>query len=332
MRQGVAIVSFTDRGASLAERIAAALGGTVSSARSGDFSLGGWTAENFPAREALVFVGAAGIAVRAIAPHFCGKAEDPAVVAVDEGGRFVIPLASGHLGGANDLARKLAALCGGTAVITTATDINGAFAVDLWAKRQGMTVLQPERIKNASAKILAGETILVYSPWPIAGSPPAGVEQTDSAEAVDVLVTLRPTENAALCLVPRVLTLGIGCRRGVSFEQIEAVFSRFCEERGVLPRAIRAAASIDRKAEETGLLAFCEAHGLPMTFYTAEELAAAPGDFSASAFVESTVGVSNVCERSAVLAAGGILWEKKYAANGVTFALALTPPRLDWSF
>lgn len=328
MRQGIAIVAFTDRGETLAKTLGAALGGSVSRAGSGDVSFRAWTREMFSAREALIFVGATGIAVRAVAPYLKSKAEDPAVVVVDETGQFVIPLVSGHLGGANALARRIAALLDATPVITTATDLNRVFAVDLWAKRQGMTVLQPERIKRVSAKRLAGARVDISCPWPIAGELPEGVTL---GQGSDVIVDVRPCAGEALQLVPHALVLGVGCRRGTTAEQIETVFRRFCGARGILPQAIRATASIDRKQDEAGLLAFCEKHGWPVRFFTAEALMAAAGDFSASAFVLETVGADNVCERSAVLCAGGALLEKKYAAEGVTLALALTPPQLDWS-
>ena len=132
--------------------------------------------------------------------------------------------------------------------------------------------------------------------------------------------------------MPRCLTLGVGCRRGVSAAQIEAVFRRFCAERSVLKDAISSAASIDRKSDEAGLLEFCQSHGWPVSFYTADELKAAEGSFSPSDFVRETVGADNVCERSAVYASDGALFEKKYASDGVTFALAVTQPELNWSW
>ena len=132
--------------------------------------------------------------------------------------------------------------------------------------------------------------------------------------------------------MPRCLTLGVGCRRGVSAAQIEQVFRRFCAERSVLKDAISGAASIDRKSDEAGLLEFCQSHGWPISFYTADELKAAEGSFSPSDFVRETVGADNVCERSAVCAADGALFEKKYASDGVTFALAVTQPELNWSW
>ena len=119
-----AYLAFTAKGEALAHRLAEALPGSVSRC-GGDVTLKDWTAEHFAQDEALIFVGAVGIAVRAIAPHCRSKAADPAVVVVDEGGNFAVPLLSGHLGGANALARALAKACGAVPVITTATDVNG---------------------------------------------------------------------------------------------------------------------------------------------------------------------------------------------------------------
>ena len=136
-----AYLAFTAKGEALARRLAEALPGSVSRC-GGDVTLKGWTAEHFAQDEALIFVGAVGIAVRAIAPHCKSKTTDPAVVVVDECGRFAVPILSGHLGGANDLARAIAAVCGAVPVITTATDANGLFAVDEWAKAQGCAVLE----------------------------------------------------------------------------------------------------------------------------------------------------------------------------------------------
>ena len=200
----LAIAAFTDRGEALSKRI-----GKNVTRIGGNVSLADWTAARFADSDALLFVGAAGIAVRAIAPHVKSKATDPAVLVADETGRFVIPILSGHLGGANALAEEIAAKLQATAVITTATDLRGVFAVDLWAKAQGMTVLQPERIRRVSAKLLAGESAAIDCPWPIEGTPPEGVRLGSDA---DVIVSVRQQAGDALQLVPRCLTLGVGCR------------------------------------------------------------------------------------------------------------------------
>lgn len=328
--QSIAFLSFSEKGGALAERLRRVLGGTAVCAHGVEgFSLPDWTREAFAANGALVFVGAVGIAVRAVAPYLRSKATDPAVVAVDECGRFAVPVVSGHLGGANDLARAIAAACGATAVVTTAPDANGLFAVDEWARRQDCAVVNPRNIKDISARILAGETVSIRSAWPITGEPPASVTLTEGP-AWDVLVDVHRRRGRGLCLVPRALVLGVGCRRGTEREALEAAFSRLCGELELWPEAVRGAATIDRKADEPGLLAFCAAHGWPLTVYSPEELRRAEGAFTASAFVERQVGVDNVCERGAVLSAGGPLFAGKHAGGGVTMALAWKPFRLDW--
>ena len=327
-RDGIACIAFTDRGEALAERLASELGGTFS--RSGDdLSLTAWTEQAFSSKTALIFVGAAGIAVRAIAPYLKSKAEDPAVLVTDEQGLHVISLLSGHIGGANTLARQIAEITGGEAVITTATDLNDVFAIDLWAVRQGMTIRQPERIKAVSSKLLRGEAIGVMCCNMIKGTPPAHVLLR--RENADVVVDCSDLESTALQLIPRILTLGIGCRKGVSKEELETGFGIFCRERRILPEAIRAAASIDLKRGEEGLLRFCREHGWPVSFYSSEELQTAAGSFTTSSFVKTRTGVDNVCERAAVLESGGSLREAKFALNGATFALAERQTCFDWS-
>ena len=323
-----AYLAFTARGEALARRLAEALPGSVSRC-GGKVTLKGWTAEHFAQNEALIFVGAVGIAVRAVAPYCKSKASDPAVVAVDEGGQFAVPLLSGHLGGANALARALAEVCGAVPVITTATDVNGLFAVDLWAKAQGCTLLEPERIKRVSGALLAGQTVRYWSAWPVAGEAPAGVERAGTPEAADFALTLTP-EGGALHLVPPIGVLGVGCRRGTTAERLEEAFSAFCASSGLSPAAVSAAASIDLKKEEPGLAQFCEVHGWPITFYSADQLRAVPGQFTPSAFVAGVTGVDNVCERAAAKASGGALLLPKTAGGGVTLALAVRPFAPDW--
>ena len=254
---------------------------------------------------------------------------DPAVVVLDECGHFAVPILSGHLGGANDLARALAAVCGAVPVITTATDANGVFAVDEWARHQNCAVLEPERIKRVSSRLLAGGPVRYRSEFPIAGQAPAGVVPAGEAERADFALTLFPAGDA-LHLIPKIGVLGIGCRRGTSAAQLETAFAQFCAAHGLAAVCITAAASIDLKAHEPGLMEFCRAHGWPVQFYSVAQLQNAPGQFTPSAFVRSVTGVDNVCERAAVLAADGTIILPKQAGGGVTFALALRPFAPDW--
>lgn len=323
-------LSFTEQGETLAHQLASCLGGEVSRCGKG-LRLQDWTKLAFAEAGGLIFVGAAGIAVRAIAPHLRSKVTDPAVVVVDELGQHAIPILSGHLGGGNDLARSIANACGAEPVITTATDLNAAFAVDEWAKRQGCCIQNPKQIKRVSSKILAGKPVRIGSVFPILGTAPPLVELSD-CEPFDIRLDLQDGKGDPLQLVPKIAVLGIGCKKGCSLEQIEDCFSAFLQLSKLCKEAIFAVASIDLKSKETGLLDFCQAHGWPFLTYSAEELQTVHGNYSASSFVESVTGVDNVCERSAVLAAGGPLFHKKYTGKGVTMALALTDFTPDWSF
>ena len=326
----IEIVSFTDRGAALAEQIREKLGGDVTRAHGMEgFSLSTWTESRFAGAGALVFVGAVGIAVRAVAPYLRGKAVDPAVVAVDERGSFVVPVVSGHLGGANDLARAIAAVCGGIAVVTTATDANGVFAVDEWAKRQDCAVVNPSWIKRVSSKILAGESVRIGGEWPVAGLPPAGVVWTEYADW-DAFLGIHRTGREGLFLVPRVAVLGVGCRKGTPQEALERALEALLQKEGIREEAICAVATVNLKEEEPGLVAFCRTHGWPLAVFTPEQLRAVQGTFTASDFVRQVTGVDNVCERSAVREANGGLLVRKTARDGVTMALALRPYRPDW--
>ena len=324
----LAYLSFTEKGRQLAARLAAALGGSVQRCGA-SCSLEAWTAAHFPKNDGLIYVGAAGIAVRAIAPHLKSKTTDPAVVVVDECARYAIPILSGHLGGANDLARAIGRVCGAIPVLTTATDVNSVFAVDEWAKRQNCLVLNPEQIKTVSAKLLAGGTVTVQSSWPIAGQPPRNVCQTEDRGA-DVLLDIHPGTWEKLHLVPRIAVLGVGCKKNVSFQMLETALATFLDRTGVCEQAVSAVASIDLKKEEPGLLDLCAAHGWPLKTYPAEQLREVEGQFTPSAFVKGVTGVDNVCERSAVLASGGTLCQGKTARDGITMALALAPYQPNW--
>ena len=275
----------------------------------------------FGEKEALIFVGSVGIAVREIAPHVKSKASDPAVVVTDELGRFVIPVLSGHLGGANALAKRLAAALGAVPVITTATDINCRFSVDTFARDFGYTLSSLPLAKAVSAAVLEGD-VPVCSQFPLPDRLPAGLVPGTSGK-LGIYIGCRTEQpfEKTLRLVPKILHLGLGCRKGTEEAAIADAVSGLLEENGIDPRAIRCAASIDLKAQEQGLLSFCAARRLPAAFYPAETLRQVAGDFTPSEFVKSVTGVDNVCERAAMVGAQTLI-VKKTARHGVTAALA----------
>lgn len=327
----VRMLAFSEKGLKLAQKLAAAFQGTAQRC-SGEITLADWTEEAFHNADALVFVGAAGIAVRAIAPYIKSKVCDPAVVVVDERANFAIPILSGHLGGANNLARQIGALCGAVPVITTATDVNGLFAVDEWAKKQNCKIVYPEKIKTVSGKILRNEIVRVNSAWPINGDAPYHVMQAN--DDYDVIVDIKRFQTDALCVVPKIAVLGVGCKKGTTREALESEFQRFLYNNSVWQEAVVLVCSIDLKKDEPGLVDFCAVHHFEFQTFSAKELTQVDGEFSASSFVKKVTGVDNVCERSALAGSGknGKLYIKKYAENGITMAMALKPFVPDWGF
>ena len=208
----------------------------------------------FRAADALVFVGSAGIAVRKIAPYVRDKASDPAVVSVDELGRFAIPLLSGHIGGANELAQRIAAAIGATPVITTATDINHRFSVDSWAAKQGYRLSSLRNAKAVSAEILERDVPLCCE-FPIVSALPNGVVPGGSGPVgIRISYTTDEPFERTLRLIPPVLHLGIGCRRGVAKEEIDQAVDTVLAQHAIDLRAINCVASVDLKAQEATML------------------------------------------------------------------------------
>lgn len=283
--------------------------------------LGTWTGERFSDSDALVFIGAAGIAVRAIAPHVRDKFSDPAVVSVDEAGRFAVPLLSGHVGGANDLSREVAAAIGAQAVVSTATDVNGLFAVDEWARKQGLVLVERQVAKEVSACLLDGGTVGFASDIAVEGALPSGVEEGPHELGIKVGIDTADCPFArTLHLVPRVVTVGVGCKRGTDAAALEAFVRAALASAHVSPAAVARVASIDVKRDEEAVLALAKALRCEPVFYSAEQLAAVEGAFASSEFVKAAVGVDNVCERAAV-AGGARLIGGKEAHEGMTVAL-----------
>ena len=275
--------------------------------------------------QALVYVGAVGIAVRTIA-----------VISVDERGSFVIPLLAGHIGGANELSRCLAAALGATACVTTATDVNGLFAVDEWAARNRMVLCSLAAAKDFAAALVGDEKVGLYydKEFQLTGSLPKLVVE-DSSLPVGMAVTLQKHLQpfaTTVRLLPKIVHLGIGCRRNTPLENIEALVLPELEKLQLDKRSVVAIASVDLKKDEQGLLAFAKKYNFAANFYSADELNSVAGDFTPSAFVQSVVGVSNVCERSAVKdSKGGRLLLRKTSLNGVTLAVAAENLVLDFA-
>lgn len=345
----ISVITFTKKGIELSKKIKNTLPETTLFTKYGQYEkeegisfvekrLPEWAGEQFQKGQAVVFIGACGIAVRSIAPHIANKLQDSPVLVIDELGQYVIPILSGHVGGANELATLFSEKIGAVPVITTATDINHKFAVDLFAKKKGLWIVNKEGIAKVSSKVLAEQTITLSietGHYKEGGKLPEGVKLTDYPPTLgcDIVITSEEKDFlAALRLCPKEYAIGIGCKRGKEAEKIEAFIEETLEKNGICLSQVFALASLDVKKEEAGLLAWSEKKKIPFFTYTAEELGQVEGEFEASDFVQKTVGVDNVCERAALKQCGekGRLAAKKYAHDGMTIALAKKEWRVDF--
>lgn len=316
-----------------------------------------WTERMFTKKDGLIFIGACGIAVRLIAPCLRDKYSDPAVVVMDDAGRHVISLLSGHIGKANELTRRIADVTGAEPVITTASDVHGIQAVDEWAAELGLKISDRELARKTAAAVLDGRQVGFFEDPVCQGycrsaaartgcrKRPDGCEDGFREERTVVISPYRShcLKGEVLHLVPGCLMVGIGCKKGVAGEAIGLQIQNVLKCYNLDQRAIACLASIDRKSGERGLIAVAEAWGVPLITFPASVLDQIPGDFPESGFVREITGVGNVCERAACAAGRlreyrtGILqklpdgWEKhkvqllttKYAGNGVTVAIAV---------
>ncbi|MBO5208281.1 MAG: cobalt-precorrin 5A hydrolase [Lachnospiraceae bacterium] len=344
----LSIISFTENGILLSEKIAKLLceaecaiytkcrdyckeGRTV---RFVTRSVGEWAKEQLEERNALLFIGACGIAVRAIAPHITDKLHDSPVLVMDETGQYVIPLLSGHVGGANELAVSIAEKIGAKPVITTATDINNQFAIDLFAKKNKLTIVNKDGIAKVSSKVLAGKCITMSVEQGHLEKEirlPKCIELVEypPLQKVDVVITSENSEfQTAIFLKPKEYVIGIGCRKGKETEKIHDFIMNHLQKAGISLAQVFGMASIDVKKDESGLLDFSRKEKIPFITYTAEELWCVEGDFHKSEFVKEQVGVDNVCERAAlkICEPEGKLIYEKHAEDGMTIAIA----RREW--
>lgn len=295
-----------------------------------------WCREHFYSSDVLIFISAAGIAVRGIAPWVADKKTDPAVLVIDEQGNYVISLLSGHIGGANEMTLQVARFLGAVPVITTGTDVNHTFAVDVFAAKNRLLIEDMQLAKKTAAALIDKKQAAFASELPVKGKipsalqyrqlsllkneeneNPAGSEPTgestehgfseeDVSAAPGICVTVHRAGSRegspfpeTLRLIPSCVYLGIGCRKDTPCELIEKKVSQVMDTCRLDWQAVAGVASIDLKKDEAGLKQFCRNHDLPFTVYTAEELKAVEGEFTPSRFVGSVTGVDNVCERAA---------------------------------
>jgi precorrin-4 C11-methyltransferase len=344
------VATFTDSGKKVVERISHHLKNYILEYRDSDEPLPQWVEDSFRLRQPILFVSATGIVVRAIAPYVVDKFSDSPVIVADDQANNVISLLSGHMGGANELTKEIASILSAHAVITTATDVNGKFSIDDFARRNGLRILNRESMPELAQRILRGEQLrvccdadatfegtmpseLAWSEEDMAFHEAAIVGSCAMASSdVDVEINSGDFRNPkALHLRPKNLVIGMGCKKNTSFKNLYVFLQDLLQSNHLEVADVAAIATVDIKAEERGFIQLAQYLRVPLHLYSAEQLQAVPGKFPESNFVKNTVGVGNVCQRAAVLESGeaGTLLVEKVAKNGMTAAIA---KRRSWNF
>ncbi len=333
----IAIVAVSRRGAAMGSRMRDALGGdaTLYAQRRFADDIDGAIAFDLPLRPliARLFADCGGLAlmlpvgaaVRLIAPHIADKHTDPAVVCVDDAGRFAVSLLSGHIGGADALARRVADAIGATAVITSASHSLDTLAVDLLGNEFGWRIeASSTAVTRASAAVINGDPVGVYQDagerdWWDAGKPlPPNIHIcetlsdlrqfaavlliTDRADIADMID--EDVSTARVIYRPRSLAVGVGCRRGVDVDELESLLRDTFAAHRLSPASVACIATADIKRDEPAIRLLGERLGAPVRCYDSDALNATPGPSGPSA-ARRLLGVYGVSEQAALLASGG---------------------------
>lgn len=317
----LAVISFTSRGREIAEKLKLHLKHRVDNFDK--HSYGGQLKEHigelFRLYEAIVFISATGIAVRYIAPHLEDKSRDPAVVVVDDMGRYSISLLSGHIGGANALSIEIAETIGAQPVITTASDGRGIDSVDEFAKRYNLCIESMSDAKRITAMMVEGSTISFSAPeaYALQYSSISDVEP-EGVLAVDYRTDMK-FDLPHCILRPKVIYLGIGCRRGKSVDELYSFVCDMLKEKKISKNSIAALGSIAIKHDEQGLIELAEKLGCEFRLFSKEELNTV--EVEQNEFVMANVGTNSVSEASAMVMGDEIIM-KKVVRDGMTLAIS----------
>ena len=293
----------------------------------------------------FICIMAAGIVVRTMSSFLSHKSIDPAVVVVDEKGKFAISLISGHLGGANELAKKVAAITGGEPVITTATDVHETLALDLLAKQLDCKITDFDGIKQCNYALLHEERVGIYPDLLkqyITQGEKSNIKfyktinnllKSDclfkvivSNKQVEKELSKQKVEGTVVVLNLGNLVVGIGCNQHTTSTEIEKTVKRFFNEWGLSFQSIKKIATVDKKSGEKGLISFVRKHHLEIEFFTPQQLNRVVCPTPPSRSVLKAIGSKGVCEPAALLGAGvkTLLYPKRKTEN-VTVAVAEIP-------
>lgn len=341
----ICVVSFTKNGKLKEEELKKIFPEIVWISNSNFLSLQDFVKNAFSKRLPILFISSCGIAVREISPFVKDKFLDSPVLVMDEKSKYIIPLLSCHLGGANKIAKQLSKKLLSVPVITTATDVQKKFSIDLFAKNNGLIILNRDGIKKISSKILNDEIVNIWINKKINYSKKnlpkwfkiiSFDELSDFKNSkVDVIIDFTSEKlNCVLQLKAKLFCVGIGCKKNKSFEELYDFLKITFYKNNLQLEDIKSISSINLKQNEIGLLILSQFLNVPFYTFCAEELNLVKGNFEESDFVKKTTGVSNICERAAKLSSGddGKIILKKTSFNGMTLAVAKQESiNLNWN-
>lgn len=292
--------------------------------------------KNWNEFDAHIFIGAAGIAVRSIAPCLDKKSHDPAVVSCSDTGNFIISLASGHIGGANRLARKIARITGGQACISTATDSRGMQGIDETAMLEQARILNPQAIKTLNSALLHGKDIAfigskeIFEQYFQNTSVKFCTENTENLPCIywDAAPAEFDAQNC-LCIESRAFVLGIGCKKDTDPALVKTCLAKFLQEHSLTEKHLAKICSASVKKEEKAVLELADSLSIPLTFYAEEELNSVDIP-NPSEKAGREIGTKSVAEAASLLGAGYPSVKRLYAEktryeNCITFALSRLP-------
>ncbi len=321
----IAVIGLTAGGSELACRLASQLDAVLLEKKGQKFSA--VIAENWKNYDAFICIMATGIVLRAVAPLLIDKAVDPCVLVLDEKGRNVISLLSGHLGGGNALTLRVARLLDANPVITTASDTLELTALDLWAAENRLIPPARPALTALSAQLVNTGHLLFYCDLQIEKIVlPADLTQTTEAVKADFIISLqRKRWQRQPVFSPCSVVIGTGCNRGTPANEFTEALDEFCREMDISRKSIRNLASIDAKNDEQGMLQFAQQNDWKIDFFSKKELNTFK-DLEISAAAMKAVGAIGVAEPACLLSAGStILLARKRKWKNITMAAAAAP-------
>ncbi len=349
-----AIVTLTSAGAELGSRLHAGIPGSVLYTMPGrgaessieiTGTLKEFTGSIFNSYNVIIFIMAAGIVVRTIADFIKDKTSDPGILVMDEKGKFVISLLSGHMGGANREAEFIASVIGATPVITTASDLNGMLSPDMLAMKYGCVISDMKICKDITAVMLNSGKIAfsndcgieLYYPYVSNDFDFQGIiyltnkvlEYEKNEEVIDGMngEKTKGVKTPSLHLIPKNIVIGTGCRKGNDPEELVTFITDELNLLGIDHRAVCSVSSIDIKSDEPAIKRAAEFFNAELMFYSPERIVEVEHMFQCSEFVREKTGAGGVAEPCAYLASdcqGEMLLQKK-KRNGMTMAVMQKP-------